>query len=78
MEVIKESLETQIGRRPTLSEWANAAEMDISTFSKRLTEGHQSKNRMIQCNLRLVISVARKYEGKGLSLEDLIQVWGAL
>ena len=76
LECIKESLESQIGRPPTISEWANAAEMEIGPFSKRLNEGYYSKNRMIQCNLRLVISVAKKYEGKGLSLEDLIQVRG--
>lgn len=33
----------------------------------------EAKNRLIECNLRLAVSIARRYQGKGLSLEDLIQ-----
>ena len=74
MEAVKRSLQEHIGREPTIAEWAKALGMDVRTFSSRLSEGRQGKDMMIQCNLRLVISVAKTYQGKGMSMQDLIQV----
>ena len=43
-------------------------------LSKRIERGDlAAKDRMINANLRLVISIARKYQGQGLPLGDLIQ-----
>jgi RNA polymerase primary sigma factor len=43
-------------------------------LAKRIERGDlAAKERMINSNLRLVISVARRYQGQGLSLADLIQ-----
>ena len=40
---------------------------------EEMAEGERARQRFILANLRLVVSVARKYQGQGLSLLDLIQ-----
>src|SRR5215210_4375830 len=43
-------------------------------LSRRAQEGDQeARKRLIESNLRLVISIAKKYRGRGVSFEDLIQ-----
>ncbi|HEV2094015.1 MAG TPA: RNA polymerase sigma factor RpoD/SigA [Rubrobacter sp.] len=43
-------------------------------LSRRAREGDRTaRRRLIECNLRLVISIAKKYRGRGVLFEDLIQ-----
>ena len=43
-------------------------------LARRISEGDQSaKNELVEANLRLVVSLARHYQGCGLSYQDLIQ-----
>jgi RNA polymerase primary sigma factor len=58
----------EIGRYPLLTA---AQEVELA---KRIERGDErAKERMINSNLRLVVSIAKNYQGHGLSLLDLIQ-----
>jgi len=50
---------------------AAAEEIELA---RRIAKGDMiAKKRLVQCNLRLVVSVAKKYQGRGLPFLDLIQ-----
>jgi len=42
-------------------------------FERITKEGNEAKDQFIDANLRLVVSVAKKYQGKGMTLLDMIQ-----
>ena len=64
---LKEALTVGKGRL------AEVADITVAELDQAQTEGTEAKDHMIKANLRLVVSVAKKYQNRGLELLDLIQ-----
>jgi len=73
LEELATQYESEKGHFTSVREWAELLDMPLSKFRRRLLLGRRAKEKMVQSNLRLVVSVAKKYQGKGLELLDLVQ-----
>jgi RNA polymerase primary sigma factor len=49
------------------------SETSIRKAKEEVRKGHAARQRFIRANLRLVVSIARKYQGQGLPFLDLVQ-----
>ena len=58
---------------PSHEQWAVAADISVEQLNTRLRQGERARQRMIEANLRLVISIAKKFRAPNLELLDLIQ-----
>jgi len=61
------------GADPSEEQLAEAAGLTPQQLRKRLRSGQRAKERMVAANLRLVVSVAKKYTKRNMELLDLIQ-----
>jgi RNA polymerase nonessential primary-like sigma factor len=73
LEELQQQLRDQTGEPPRPEDLAAAAALTVPLLKRRLQAGRRAKERMVAANLRLVVSVAKKYTKRNMELLDLIQ-----
>mmetsp|Transcript_669 Transcript_669/g.1221 ORF Transcript_669/g.1221 Transcript_669/m.1221 type:complete len:521 (+) Transcript_669:98-1660(+) len=74
-EEVRDELETELLRPPTYQEWATKIKegMTVTQIKKQIRRSLRAKAALTESNLRLVISIAKRYQGRGLNMQDLCQ-----
>lgn len=73
LEKVKSRLRIEFGRDPTVVEWAGAIGLSCHALQSRVNFGKRSGEKLVCSNFRMVVHIAKKYQGYGLNLQDLLQ-----
>ncbi|WP_414530061.1 RNA polymerase sigma factor, RpoD/SigA family [Nodularia chucula] len=70
---IKNTLQKKVDRKPSLAELSDYIGQSESEIVTIFQQGERAKQKMITANLRLVVSIAKKYKHRNVEFLDLIQ-----
>ena len=73
LERIREELKVELGKEIDDRELCDNTSNDWKELRRELREGRKAKEKMVTANLRLVVSVAKKYTKRNMELLDIIQ-----
>jgi RNA polymerase nonessential primary-like sigma factor len=69
----KDELVDKLGHVPSDAELAAHLQQPEASIKATFAQGNRAKRKMIEANLRLVVSIAKKYQKRNLEFLDLIQ-----
>lgn len=70
---LKKALWKTLEQEPSLSQWASRAQLNEQELRASLCQGERAREKLIEANLRLVTSIARRYQHRGIDWQDLVQ-----
>jgi len=71
----REGLEEQLLRPPTYAEWASSirSNMTVPELKKQIRRSLRAKSALTESNIRLVVSISKRYQNRGMTFQDLSQ-----
>ncbi len=73
LEEVRSDLVESEGDTPSPVVWAESTDLSLEELQRAVEVGQRARAKMVRSNLRLVVSVAKKYAGHSLDMMDLIQ-----
>lgn len=73
LQTSREKLQRELGYELSDEDLAQHHNLAVDELKTIMRVGNRAKNKMVQANLRLVVSIAKRYTGRDLDLLDLIQ-----